>query len=351
MTSRTFASHTRRILAALILTLSPAWAGKGILELDSKPGGAEAFVDGKKKGLTPETDGQKLTMELEEGDHEVVVKKAGVGEKKKSIFVGEGVIQPLTLTIEAGPYENSLGMKFVPVPTTQILMCVHETRNKDYAAYAAANSGVDTKWKEVVFDFGDKGKKKLTNETQHPVVNVSWDDAKGFCDWLGTKDGKTYRLPTDHEWSCAVGIGDQENAKASPKDKNGKVAWFPWSGGYPPPKDNVGNYWDTSGIEKGLWTSKDLKGYNDGYPLTAPVMSFPANKLGIYDLSGNVWEWCQDLYQPDEQYCVLRGASWRTYGRDYLASSFRVSCAPVDRNNDLGFRVVVVVSGSGGSAP
>lgn len=193
--------------------------------------------------------------------------------------------------------------------------------------------------------------KKLTNDTQHPVVNVSWDDAKGFCDWLGTKDGKIYRLPTDHEWSCAVGIGDQENAKASPKDKNGKVAGFPWSGGYPPPKDDMGNYYDTSGIEKGLWTSTGLKGYNDGYPLTAPVMSFPANKLGIYDLGGNVWEWCQDLYKPDEQYRVLRGASWYACGRDYLASSCRFLNSPDYRDYSFGFRVVVVVSGSGGSAP
>lgn len=337
---------TRILIAALLATADLAHAASGILELDSKPGGAEVFVDGKKKGTTPETEGQKLTMELPEGDHEIVIKKEGTGSATKKVFIGEGVIQPLTLTIMAEAYTNPLGMKFVPVPGTQILMCIHETRNKDYAAYAAENSGVDGSWKNVVFELGTSNY-TIKNDADYPVVKVSWEDATAFCAWLGRKDGKTYRLPTDHEWSCAVGIGDQENARDTPKAKSGKVPGFPWGGGYPPPRDNVGNYWDSTVIRK-VDIQGSLGSYDDGYLLTAPVMTYPPNKLGIYDLGGNVWEWCQDLYNPSENLRVMRGGSWHESGRGYLDSSNRSCLMPDFRNFIYGFRCVVV---GGSSSP
>lgn len=323
-----------------------AFAGNGILELDSKPGRAEVFVDAKKKGTTPETEGQKFTISLPEGDHEVEIKKDGVGTAKKKIFVGEGVIQPITLTIMPEAFTNPLGMKFAPVPGTQILMCIHETRNKDYAAYAAANKGVDTKWKNPTFDTG-KAKYTTKDDAEYPVVNVSWEDATAFCAWLSGKGGRTYRLPTDHEWSCAVGIGEQENAKESPAAKDGKVPGFPWGAGYPPPKNNVGNYWDSTVVRKGETAATALGSYDDGALLTAKVMSYPANKLGIYDLGGNVLEWCQDLIEPSENPRVLRGGSWGHDIRDFLVSSYRFCNTPDRRNYSYGFRcVVVVVEGS-----
>ena len=79
---------------------------------------------------------------------------------------------------------------------------------------------------------------------------VNWDDAKAFCAWLSKKEGKTYRLPTDHEWSIAVGIGDQEDEKATPEEKSGKIPGvFPWGEDWPPPK-GAGNYSDESRKEK-----------------------------------------------------------------------------------------------------
>ncbi len=305
------------------------------------------LLDGKKKGTTPETAGQKLTMELPEGDHEIVIKKEGVGSAKKTVFIGGGVIQPLTLTIMAEAFTNALGMKFVPVPGTKVLMCIHETRNKEYAAYAAESRGVDGKWKAVDFKLGETTW-TITNDANFPVVNVSWEDATAFCAWLGRKDGKTYRLPTDHEWSCAVGIGEQENARDTPKAKDGKVPGFPWGGGYPPPKDNLGNYADSTAAKKskGALSAGDLASYDDGYLLTAPVMNYPSNKLGIFDLGGNVWEWCQDQYTPEDSSRVLRGGSGLGSGRVYLASSCRRGAAPDDRYGSLGFRCVVVVGSS-----
>lgn len=104
------------------------------------------------------------------------------------------------------PFVNSLGMKFVPVPDTGVLFCIHEVRYKDYAAYAAEVQGVDDTWKDQTCDGYT-----LTERTEdHPVMKVSWEDAQKFCAWLSKKEGKTYRLPTDREWSYAVGIGQDE---------------------------------------------------------------------------------------------------------------------------------------------
>lgn len=330
---------------AVLLISSFAHAATGILELDSKPGGAEVFVDGKKKGSTPETEGQKLTMELAEGDHVILIKKEGTGSATKSVFIGEGVIQPLTLTIMPEAFTNPLGMKFVPVPGTQILMCIHETRNKDYAQYAAESSGVDGKWKNVKFDLG-KSKYTLKNDAEHPVVNVSWEDAAAFCRWLRGKDDKVYRLPTDHEWSCAVGIGHQENATDTPESKNNKVPGFPWGAVSPPPTNNVGNYADMTVVRKGGAPSANLDSYDDGSLFTASVMSYPANKLGLCDLGGNVWEWCQDTYSPTSAARVLRGGGWRRFFNDSLKSSSRIGITQGQRLIVVGFRCVLVVNAS-----
>jgi serine/threonine protein kinase len=220
---------------------------------------------------------------------------------------------------DAAGFTNSLGMKFVPVLGTEVMFCIHETRNADYAAYSESSSGVvDTEWK-ANHTFG---------KDRHPVVSVSWEDATAFCQWLSKKEGKSYRLPTDHEWSCAVGIGSWEDESASPASKDGEIQEVhPWEGDYPPgPKD--GNY--------------AVSGVDDGYNDTAPVMQFKANELGLYDLGGNVWEWCEDWYHSVKDSRVLRGGSWCSVYRDPLASSYRGRSAPVSRSNGSGFRVVVM---------
>ena len=97
---------------------------------------------------------------------------------------------------------NTLGMKFVPVPGTGVAFCIWETRVKDYAAYAAANAGVDGSWKKPYFS-----EENYMQEETHPVVEVSWNDAQAFCAWLTKKElaagiikaGQKCRLPTDAE--------------------------------------------------------------------------------------------------------------------------------------------------------
>ena len=255
------------------------------------------------------------------------------------------------------PFVNSIGMKFVPVEITggptsgqKVLFSIWETRRQDYAAYAAAESGVDTSWKNVITQGQPVG-----HRDDHPVVCVSWEDAGKFCAWLTEKErasGKigqqdTYRLPTDHEWSCAVGIGDREDASKTPKEKGMKIAdVYPWNGGkgtWPPPK-GAGNY---SGQETKGKLSTMIDGYNDGYMTTAPVGSFEANGNGLYDLGGNVWEWCASSYDGSSDSgtpWMLRGGSWDVSGRDLLSSSFRYDGGPGTRFFfSLGFRCVLVV--------
>ena len=113
------------------------------------------------------------------------------------------------------------------------------------------------------------------DKDDHPVVGVSWVDAQAFCGWLSKKEGKTYRLPTDQEWSIAVGLGRHEKSDkgTTPIMFSGKVAEFPWGGTYPPrTNDKAGNYADTSLKDK-LPTLTVIEGYTDGFPTTAPVMS------------------------------------------------------------------------------
>lgn len=246
--------------------------------------------------------------------------------------------QAATLDPKEG-FENSLGMKFVPVPGTEVLFCIYEVRYKDYAAYAGETEGVDGKWQDQSGD----GFTPTDHPEDHPVTRVSWEDAQKFCSWLSKKEDKLYRLPTDREWSIAVGIGQDEKWESDttpstvlkPKDA------FPWGDEWPPPVE-AGNYSDESRRQKAPRDDgKYLDGYDDGFPTTAPVMSFAANNLGIYDLGGNVWEWCEDWYSSEHKERVLRGSSWKVNERGHFDSSHRSRRASDIRDYNYGFRIVL----------
>ena len=238
-------------------------------------------------------------------------------------------------------FTNTLGMKFVPVPETAVLFCIHETRSQDYAAYAKTVSGVDSSWKKQSYKSLPCGDKD-----NHPVVGVSQEEAQNFCAWLSKKEGKTYRLPTDEEWSYAVGIGQREKRLkgATPASVSKVPDEFPWSGSFPPQmKDQAGNYSDQSRKAKAPQEGiAYLDDYDDGAPTTAAVMSYKPNKLGIYDLGGNVWEWCDGWYDDSQKECVLRGASWYSGERTFMLSSYRNHRGPNLRDPSYGFRIVLV---------
>ena len=224
-----------------------------------------------------------------------------------------------TATKEA-PFINTLGMEFMPVKATPgVLWSRWETRVRDYAAFCLETNR-------------DHKKPSFEQGNDHPVVEVSFEDAQAFCVWLSKKEGRTYRLPTDHEWSCAVGIGAQEAAAASPEAKDmGIKDVYPWGTAWPPPKGS-GNF--------------DSSISSDSYGKTSPVGSFSPTADGLYDLSGNVWEWCDSLYKPDATDRVLRGGSWRNSDPTRLLSSYR-GLRPSLRYVSFGFRVVLGVGGGG----
>jgi formylglycine-generating enzyme required for sulfatase activity len=226
-------------------------------------------------------------------------------------------------------------MKFVLVPGTEVLFCIHQTRKGDYGKYAEANKGLDTSWQKVEYEGVP-----VSEGEDHPVVMVSWEEAHAYSAWLSKQDGKKYRLPTDHEWSLAVGIGDREDPKASPQEKHAKIkSVYPWGTKWPPPK-GAGNFADESAKRRfANWTV--IEGYDDGYVTTSPVLKFDPNPLGLYDMAGNVWEWCEDWYDSEKKYRVLRGGSWGLSDRDLLLSSYRFGGIPARRRADFGFRVVL----------
>ncbi len=133
-------------------------------------------------------------------------------------------------------------------------------------------------------------------------------------------------MPTDENWSEAAGLPNESGT--TPEERDGRVRdEFPWGRQWPPPKE-AGNY--------------AIQGRNDGFFATAPAGSFLPNSLGIYDLDGNVWEWCADLYKPGSRWGVLRGASWANSRRDELLTSYRNVVDRGERDVIFGFRCVLV---------
>jgi formylglycine-generating enzyme required for sulfatase activity len=243
------------------------------------------------------------------------------------------------------PFENSLGMRFVPVPITggptggnRVLFSIWETRVEDYEAFIKEKSGRE--WAKPDFPQADN----------HPVVNVSWEDAVAFCEWLTgeeRKNGKIgkdqrYRLPTDHEWSSAVGIGKDEDAGQLPAAKNNNIAdVFPWGRDWPPPKGE-GNYFGMETKNNPIPGRQPMEGYQDHFDRSAPVGSFEADEHGLHDLGGNVWEWCEDWFSSEQKRRVRRGGAWIYGSRHFLLSSTRGYDVPGSRNYRGGFRCVLV---------
>ncbi len=238
------------------------------------------------------------------------------------------------------PFVNSLGMKFVPVPIAggrRVLFSVWETRVQDYEVFVKETG---REWPQPTFPQGP----------MHPAVNVNWDDAQAFCVWLTDRErqarrlgeAERYRLPTDHEWSCAVGLGESEDPARSPGAKSEELKdLFPWGAAWPPPA-SAGNYSGEEAAGHETWKEQTiLTGYRDDFPRTAPAGSFTPNRFGLFDLGGNAWEWCEDLLQPGGDPRVLRGASFNNGGRGGLFSAKRDGHPPGTRNENFGFRVVL----------
>ena len=174
----------------------------------------------------------------------------------------------------------------------------------------------------------------------HPVVNVSWNDARAFCEWLTRKEGPgvEYRLPTEAEWEYAC--------------RAGTTTLFP-TGNDPEQLVRVGNVADGTMKQKFAFPTIAA---SDGFVFTAPVGHFAPNPWGLYDMVGNVFEWCLDGYDrgfyqqsavqdprgaEGATYRVIRGGSWNLYSGSCRPAS-RSAGSPDNRYNGLGFRVARV---------
>lgn len=166
---------------------------------------------------------------------------------------------------------------------------------------------------------------------EHPVIHVSWNDAMAFCAWSGT------RLPTEAEWEYAARAGS-----------TGTAFW--WGSELTPGGKHRMNVW------QGSFPSRNSRA--DGYLATAPVTSFAPNPWGLFNMTGNVWEWCADWFDsgyyqvspeqsptgpPSGTARVMRGGSYlchRSYCNRYRVDS-RSSNTPDSSTGNTGFRVVL----------
>lgn len=253
----------------------------------------------------------------------------GIKNRVKRFYAQPGVelppALPAILTINPAfasrekPFVSSLGQPFVPVEGYPALFCIWPVRVSDFAVYSRENS-----LEMPTCDFAQG--------PDHPVVNVNWKEAMAFCRWLTKRDTDlgliqqthAYRLPEDREWSAAAKIIGEGGR--TPAERSGKRQEHPWGEGYPPPR-GAGNYHPSLGV--------------DDFAETSPVGSFAPNAFGLYDLGGNVWEWCLDNYDHHSDLRVLRGASCFNDDDEYLLSSYRHKTAPDNRRNNIGLRLVL----------
>lgn len=206
--------------------------------------------------------------------------------------------------------------------------------------YSTSNSITFKQENGISWKYDTKGRKRNSSEYNHPVLYVSWNDATAFCEWLSKKEKKRYRLPTEAEWEYVAG-GGTENRTRFGNDKdvlNIKDANF----------DNTDrkfkNEYTNNFIEK-----FSVKGKNQNK--TIEVGFFSPNHLGIYDLTGNVFEWCEDsadsfmgepYFSPIKEPTfrkINRGGCWCFSSWDCRVS-YRRNETQSNGSNILGFRIV-----------
>ena len=345
----------------------------GTIHLDVTPADADLTIDGHSWGDAPDE------LQLTAIEHRLEFAEDGYQPQTYTITPRPGLPQHITVTLipiggaAAGPSNRAVAVNGYPlVLITPRDYTMGSSRREQGRRSNETRRAIHL---ERQFFLGER---EVTNaefrvfmpdhhsgKAEHidlergglPVVQVTWDDAARYCNWLSTQNNLPpayaeegghmraiqpmtigYRLPTEAEWEYCARISTA-----------GKLLKYPWGDTYPP-RGKAGNYADES-AEPVLNTTIDR--YDDGYQGSAPVATFPANALGVHDLGGNVAEWCHDFYSiytydDDEVYIdpmgpidgahhVVRGSSWRHGSISTLRFSYRDYCN--EKRDDLGFRI------------
>lgn len=239
----------------------------------------------------------------------------------------------LTKAFHMGQHEVTVGQFRQFVEATKYRTAI-ERAGKPGFGYDTDNKVMEEldkfSWRHVGFE----------QTENHPVVNLAWDDAHEFCQWLSKKEGRRYQLPTEAQWEycCRAGAitrystGDAEESLTK-----------------------AANVADASFLAKYANATWSVE-WNDRHPFTAPVGSFEPNRWGLHDMHGNVWEWCADWYGRDYyrdspaadpegpktgEIHVLRSGAFTNRGR-LLRCADRDAERPKYRGNFAGFRVVLL---------
>ena len=346
---------------------------KGVVYLRVEPKDAELIINGKSWGpVRPE-------LRLTSIEHQLELKKQGYESFVTKITPRPGFPQELKVTLRR---KEAKKIGPLPVIKTHNGYTLHLIRPGSFTMgasrreqgrrsnetlrkvglkrpfYMGVREVTNREFREFLAEHNSGWFKTLSlNRDELPVAQVTWEQAALFCNWLSSKEslppsyikqgskwvaaeplGNGYRLPTEAEWEYSARF-----------DSEKKFLKYPWGNRFPPtPK--AGNFGDASA--KDLLPNYLAK-YNDGYPGPAPPGVFKPNKLGLYDLGGNVAEWCHDYYTiypysaqkivldpigPREgRHRVVKGSSWKHSSISSLRLAYR------DYGNtkrvDVGFRV------------
>ena len=237
-------------------------------------------------------------------------------------------------------YTNSIGVKLVLIPAGEFVMGSPAAEDgRDVTESPQHKVRITKPFFIGACELTQKQYQSIMGEStprfegaNNPMEKVNWDDAVAFCQMLSRREGMTYRLPTEAEWEYACRAGSATpfyfGAAISPSQANYDTG-APYGPG------------DEDRMDLGIKTK--------------PVGSYLPNAFGLYDMAGNVYEWCQDLYADDYyagspaedpkgpdhgDYRVLRGGSWYNQPLS-LRSAARQWAIPTSRYGMMGFRVVV----------
>ena len=333
----------------LDVTFGELVAIQGNLSVNYKPFGADVYVDGKKLGQSP-----RVFNGLLVGNHQVEVRKDGYATDRKTISISEGQTASITGTLASNAVASSntsgysSGSSSMASGSNTISISVKDGISIDMVKVEAGTfmMGATSEMKDPYSDEKPVHQVTLTNDyymgkyevTQAlwqavmgsnpsnfkgdnlPVETVNWNDCQEFISKLNSLTGRKFRLPTEAEWEYAARGGKKSRGyQYSGSRKISDVAWY-----------------------EGNSRSK-----------THPVGRKQANELGIYDMSGNVWEWCSDWYGSYSSSSqtnpmgsdsgakrVRRGGSWCYIAR-ICRSSYRYGDAPDCRGLYLGLRLAL----------